>query len=256
MRIVNAPVLVVDDDENARNVLIDALTHQGFRTIGARDGLEGLQKARILHPSVILLDLNMPVLDGRSFKRYQARDPDIATIPVIYVSGLDNAADVVRDLGGGNCVTKPVNVERLIDLVSHFTAMDEARQNAPTVLVVDDELAVHHLLSSLLEPKGYHVIAAASADDAIARLKAAPVDALVLDVRMPRRSGLEVLLFVRCELNYQHVPILLLTGATLNPVEEALVTTHRAYVFYKQENLENDFVPFIQRLCGSPHARG
>jgi CheY-like chemotaxis protein len=123
---VSATSLVVEDDEDTRNVLLDVLTQGGFRAIGARDGLEALQKARVLHPSVILLDLQMPVMDGISFKRQQARDPDIASIPVICVSAADNAADLARGVGVADCVTKPVNFERLIELVSSHTATDDA----------------------------------------------------------------------------------------------------------------------------------
>jgi CheY-like chemotaxis protein len=115
-------ILVVEDDDDTRQVLVDALTHGGFQATGARDGLEGLQKARALHPSLILLDLHMPVMDGMAFKRYQARDPEIASIPVICVSAIEHAADMAKDVGVADCVTKPVNLERLIELVSNRSA--------------------------------------------------------------------------------------------------------------------------------------
>jgi two-component system cell cycle response regulator DivK len=124
---MDAPILVVEDDEGTRKVLVDALTHGGFQAIGARDGLEGLQTARVLHPSVILLDLDMPVLDGVSFKRHQARDPDISSIPVICMSAMDNAAQIARDLGISECMTKPVDFERLLELVLSHAATDHSK---------------------------------------------------------------------------------------------------------------------------------
>jgi CheY-like chemotaxis protein len=202
------------------------------------------------------------MLDGRDVRREMASRPEWSHIPVVVVTGTDSGG-ITPDVAA--ILQKPVHGEVIGFAVDqsirrarrrhpHRIRSGQSVQKRPsaTVLVVDDEVSTHRLLSLLLEPKGYRVVTAASADAAINMLKSVSVDALVLDVRMPRRSGLDVLTFVRGEAQYQQVPVLLLTGATLTPDEEELVTMHRAYVFYKQENLENDFVPFIERLCGTP----
>ena len=115
---MSATVLVVEDDEDSRNVLLLLLANEGYNVAGARNGLEGLQRARVLHPDVILLDLHMPVMDGVSFKRNQARYPEIASIPVICVSALHNATVIAREAGAVDCVTKPVGFDHLLQLVS------------------------------------------------------------------------------------------------------------------------------------------
>ena len=64
------------------------------------------------------------------------------------------------------------------------------------------------------------------------------IDAVVLDVRMPRRSGLELLEFIRLDKHLHGFPVLILTGAALTPGEEAAIARESAYVFYKSENLD------------------
>jgi CheY-like chemotaxis protein len=115
---MSATVLVVEDDEDSRNVLLLVLASEGYTVAAARNGLEGLQQARVLHPDVILLDLQMPVMDGVSFRRNQARHPEIAAIPVICISALHNASAIAREAGAVDCVTKPVDFDRLLELVS------------------------------------------------------------------------------------------------------------------------------------------
>ena len=80
-------VLVVDDDLDSRTLLEMALAEEGYAVLVAANGAEALTVARQSHPIVILLDLAMPVMDGFAFRAAQLRDPQLAGIPVICVSG-------------------------------------------------------------------------------------------------------------------------------------------------------------------------
>lgn len=125
------------------------------------------------------------------------------------------------------------------------------QRSATTILVVDDEPSIHGFLTDFLQEKGYRVESAASAQDAITLVQRSTVDAIVLDVKMPGRSGLDVLEHVRFDPIHRDVPVLLLTGAALTPEEEAIVTSLRAYVFYKQEDF-TEFSAYIDRLTQQP----
>ena len=65
------------------------------------------------------------------------------------------------------------------------------------------------------------------------------IDAVVLDVRMPGRSGLELFEFIRLQPNLRELPVLILTGASLTPDEQAVIARDWGYVFYKSEDLES-----------------
>src|SRR4026209_1348307 len=84
------PVLIVEDDEDLREMMAQLLTLEGFvaaTVANGREALEYLQHAS--KPDVILLDLMMPVMDGWEFRRRQQADPDLAPLPVIVLSALD-----------------------------------------------------------------------------------------------------------------------------------------------------------------------
>lgn len=119
------------------------------------------------------------------------------------------------------------------------TRSGRVRLQARTVLVVDDEEAVQRLLRHFLElEKGFNVITAASVGEAISVLEQRPIDAVVLDVRMPRRSCLELLEYIRWDERFRDLPVLILTGAALTADEEATIVRDHGYLFYKSEDLE------------------
>lgn len=107
-------VLVVDDDPDSRTLLELALSYAGYSVRTAANGLEALTAARRELPHVILLDLAMPLMDGFAFRDAQLRDPALAPIPVICVSGRHDAAQAARRLRLAACIGKPFDLERLI----------------------------------------------------------------------------------------------------------------------------------------------
>lgn len=121
----------------------------------------------------------------------------------------------------------------------------------PMILVVDDDPGAQGFLSTFLEARGYTVRTASRVEDAIRQLRLSGIDAVVLDVKMPRRSGLDVLTYIRQEPTLRSLPVLILTGAQLTPEEEAVVASRRAYVFYKQEGDLEEFVSYIERLTSA-----
>jgi two-component system response regulator GlrR len=145
----------------------------------------------------------------------------------------------------GDVITVPAQKGEM--LIAEGWAVAHARR--PTVLVVDDEVSMLGLLTLRFEAQGYRVESATSVDDAILILHTRTIDAIVLDVRMPGRPGLDLLRFVRTHENLTNLPVLILTGAALSPDEEAIVRANPAYIFYKQESLE-DFETYLDRLTG------
>jgi DNA-binding response OmpR family regulator len=109
-------ILVVDDDPDLSELVVAALTCQGFAAIVARNGHEALDLlATGLRPAAILLDLVMPVMDGREFRTRQREQANIATIPVIICSA--EAPSTAADLAAYATFTKPLDLDALIDLL-------------------------------------------------------------------------------------------------------------------------------------------
>src|SRR5437867_1713649 len=109
-------VLVVEDDDDLREVICRVLTDEGYQVSAARNGqhaLEMLQADPL--PGVILLDLMMPTMNGWAVRARQEADPRLGTIPVVVMTAaaqLDDAA-----IAGTDFVRKPVRIEDLLDRV-------------------------------------------------------------------------------------------------------------------------------------------
>jgi len=86
----------------------------GMDAHSAGTAREGLMLARQVHPSVILLDLMLPDLDGQAFRRQQQRDPDVARIPIIVVSAHPQARTIAAEMGAVGCMSKPIDFDALL----------------------------------------------------------------------------------------------------------------------------------------------
>ncbi|MEZ4235439.1 MAG: response regulator [Myxococcota bacterium] len=114
------PVLVVDDEADARGILAMLLEMEGLPVRTARDGLEALELMREgLRPCVVLLDLMMPRLDGWGLVRAM-RDDQLTEVPVVLLSGVADLEGSAADLGVAAALTKPVDVDRLLDMVRAY----------------------------------------------------------------------------------------------------------------------------------------
>jgi signal transduction histidine kinase/CheY-like chemotaxis protein len=109
-------ILVIDDDSVVRDLMSRFLTKLGFHVVAAASGEEGLQLAKQLNPLVITLDVIMPNCDGWAVLNRLKVDPDLAGIPVIMVTVVDNES-MGFELGASNYLIKPVDRDRLAVLI-------------------------------------------------------------------------------------------------------------------------------------------
>jgi len=112
------PILLVEDDLDIAEAILDVLMDEGYEVSHATNGREALE---LLHsqprPSVILLDLMMPEMDGPQFRAEQLRDPLLSRIPVVVLSADRMIAQKAHELGVWGFVTKPLQPEQLVSIV-------------------------------------------------------------------------------------------------------------------------------------------
>jgi len=109
-------ILVIDDDKDIRDMLDMVLAVEGYEVATASDGVAGLDRLRVgARPSLILLDMMMPRLDGEGFFRAMRSNPNTADIPVVILTGHPSARKKAVELGAAGCLVKPVE---LLDLLS------------------------------------------------------------------------------------------------------------------------------------------
>ena len=117
-----AKVLIVDDEPNNVDFLEQALEDTGYQLITAANGQEALTKIQSERPDLILLDLNMPVMDGFTVLAKLKEDPDLRDTPVIIISSEQESKSVVKGIkqGAEDYLTKPVNAALLVKKVKEF----------------------------------------------------------------------------------------------------------------------------------------
>ena len=117
----NRPVLIVDDDLDIRELLAEALEEQGFDVVTAANGLEAITLVRNMTtpPSIILLDLMMPVLDGYGFLEQRAKEAMLAAIPVAVISA-GHGLDPSRLSEAARIIPKPIDVGMLVSVINDF----------------------------------------------------------------------------------------------------------------------------------------
>lgn len=111
-------VLVVEDDGDILEMIEIILTGSGYSPVVVRDGEEALIQLRSGPlPRVILLDIMMPRMDGTQFRHEQLRDPAIADVPVVLMSGDTRILEKMVELRVAQCIRKPVDIDELLAVV-------------------------------------------------------------------------------------------------------------------------------------------
>ena len=115
-------VLVIEDERDLVDVLKYNLDREGYDTIIAHDGLEGLRKAQTLLPDLILLDITMPEMDGYQICKFIKQNRETRRVPVVMLSGKDGFFDKLRGrfAGSDGYITKPFQTEDLLQVASRY----------------------------------------------------------------------------------------------------------------------------------------
>jgi DNA-binding response OmpR family regulator len=116
-------ILLVDDEPEILEILSKKLEAQGFLTVRAFDGNEGLEKIRKERPDIVLLDIIMPYKGGFEMLRDMQSQEELRKIPVIMVSAKSEADSLFksRDMGATDYLIKPINFEELLKYIRKYT---------------------------------------------------------------------------------------------------------------------------------------
>jgi PAS domain S-box-containing protein len=212
----NNVVLVVDDDPSARDLMTRFLQREGFKVQTAADGRAGLTLARALHPRAVLLDVEMPQMDGWSVLHAIRSDPDLAGIPVIMASVV-NEQSLGYALGATDYLVKPIEWDGLKRI------MDGVRRRGSdcNVLVVDDNADQRERMRHMLERDGWRVEEAENGEVGLARAAESMPALVLLDLMMPVMDGFGFLKEFRARPGGEDVPVVVLTAKDVTVEERA-----------------------------------
>ncbi|MCI0379821.1 MAG: response regulator [Gemmataceae bacterium] len=246
--------LVIEDYPATRKLLLDWLTEEGLATAAAADGETGLALARQLRPSLILLDVLLPGIDGWQVLTALKSQPETASIPVVIVTVTEHFLPA-----GGLAVreffVKPLDREAF---VSRLRALEPAlfEHGSVHALVVDDDPAARKLLRDLLHQEHMHVSESSNGQEALDWLATNRPDVIFLDLLMPDLDGFAVAEAVREKSELQRLPIIVVTAKDLSAEDRARLHGRIQALISKQalspESLRQELEKFRLHAASTP----
>ena len=164
-------VLIVEDNPRNLKLVRDLLEHAGHRTLEAATAEDGLALARAHRPDLVLMDVQLPGMDGVEALARLRADPATERIPVVAVTAFAMEDERARFAAAGfdGYLEKPISVREFPGQVAELLRAVGARMSeTPRILVVDDLAQNVRLLEAVLAPRGHEVVAAGSGAEALA----------------------------------------------------------------------------------------
>ena len=213
---VKRQVLVIEDNPDRVDQFRRAIQREGFDVFAASIPLEAEAMASGLRPSLITMDVNFANGAGWDIlQKIKDRD-DTFDIPVIVVT-LSDEKDRALDLGAFAFLQHPILPEDLVEVVLEA----ERESNTDRILIIDDQPESARLLKEVLNEHGhYRVFEAHDGIEGVSLVARRRPDLVILDLRMPEKDGFEVLEELRSNAETANIPVLVVTGDTLNTDEE------------------------------------
>jgi DNA-binding response OmpR family regulator len=216
-------ILLIDDSVTFREALRDELEGAGYRVMVAVTGEEGLQLAAEQHPAAIVVDGQLPGIDGATVIRRIRLDAALRRLPCLLLTGSDDHDAEVRvlDAGADAFAKKDADVEVILARLKAMLRSAGTQSVGPAmpsllgpkkILAVDDSETYLQALAGSLRAEGYELVLARSGEEALDMLAVQRVDCLLLDLMMPGIGGLETCRRVKSVPVTRDIPIVMLTA--------------------------------------------
>jgi signal transduction histidine kinase/CheY-like chemotaxis protein len=242
-------VLVIDDDLTVRQLMERYLEKEGFSVFTAADGIEGIAITREVRPAAITLDVIMPDLDGWTVLAALKGDPQLADIPVVLVTIVDEKQRGYA-LGATDYLIKPVDRERLVGVLRSLCG-----RVAGSLLLVEDDDATRAVIRQALEREGWAISQAENGRVALDRLAQMRPDVIVLDLMMPEMDGFEFLAELRGRAEWHDIPVIIVTAKDLTDDDRRRLTGGVKRIIPKRAYDCEEWLRELARLLGASVTR-
>jgi len=235
---MGARILVVEDTAYSMQLMSYLLTAHQHTVLEAVTGEQGIELAATTAPDLVVMDLQLPGIDGFEALRALRSMPERDAVPVVAVTSFAMVGDRdhALDAGFDHYLTKPIDPESFVAEIDRWLperlrgndrrqpgtepmsvtgpASEPNRCPGADIVVLDDSLINQTLLRSILEPCGYHVRTAFTVAEAVAAVAAVRPDLVLSDVHVGRNSGAELLSYLRAAPALTAVPFAFLSATT------------------------------------------
>jgi signal transduction histidine kinase/DNA-binding response OmpR family regulator len=239
-------VLVVEEDDTVSGTVGELLAASGYAPAVVGRGEEALDLVRARRPAAVVLDLDLPGIDGLEVLARIKGDERTRDVPVILVSGGEDHELRVA-AGAADYLVKPMDEARLLVCLARLTG--EAEDAVPrSLLVIDDDPAFRATVEHALAPLGYQVWTATSGREGLELARERRPDAVVLDLVMPDLSGFEVAEALLADERTAGIPVLAVTAGDLDPEQRRALRAKVAGLLIKGDAMRSRLVRALREL--------
>lgn len=237
-------ILVIDDDEIILELFQADLSQLGYAVAVAADSTQGLELVRKLQPDCILLDVNMPEIDGWQILYTLKNDSKLASIPVIMMSmNIDQQAGYAR--GALDCLDKTMLHSQLPAILKKHHI---GEHTDGVIMVVDDDRMQREFISNSLKNKRLKVLMLEHGQQVLTQLEHVQPVLILLDLNMPVMNGFELIEHLQKHDTWCSIPVVVITSRNLTAEECASLNRHVATIFHKADFQQQDFLRQIHTL--------
>lgn len=214
-------ILVIDDSPTVLMQMEYVLREAGYRVLQAKSGEEGLRLVALHRPSLVIVDSELPGIDGATVVRRIRLDAALRGTPCLMMTGSEESGVESRllDAGADAFLRKGEPIPILLARVAAVLRTTEKPQEAPAssleqarLLAVDDSSTYLHALLEMLSGEGFDIVLASSGEEALEMLAVQPVDCILMDVVMPGLGGEETCRRIKAVHGIRDIPLILLTS--------------------------------------------
>jgi len=237
-------VLVIDDTALIQKLFQENLSQLGYAVAVAINGHQGMELAKKLQPDCILLDVNMPELDGWQVLSLLKNEPQLATIPVIMMS-INIDEQRAYAMGAIDCLDKTMLHSQLpFILQKHHIG----EQTNDIVMVVEDDEVQRKFLRILLKNKDLQILSAENGQVALTQLEHKKPALIIVDLNMPIMDGFEFIEHLQNNAQWRSIPVVVLTSKNLSAEEQTCLNSHVEIIFKKEDFQQEELILRIHQL--------
>jgi len=233
-------ILVIDDDDNAQDMMKKFLEKQDFSILQAKRGEDGLKLAAEHMPDVITLDVMMPEMDGWEVLAALQGNERTKNIPVIMLTMADEP-DIGYSLGATDYLTKPVNWTELSTILSNH----QIQSDSQTILIVEDDETTREMLRKSLEKNDFKVRSAVNGKEALEKVSETKPGLIILDLMMPEMDGFEFAERLRENKEWLDIPVVVITAKDLTKDDHSRLKGNVEAIMQKGSYSKNDLMSEI-----------
>ena len=251
-------ILIIEDDKKFADIVSGLCKEKGFKPIRTSSGSEGVRLATQYYPAAVLLDINLPDINGLTVLQSLKENLRTRHIPVHIISVEDETIDVYRQ-GAVGYLKKPVNESQLEGALQALQNVIDKRVRE--LLVVEDNDVQRLSILELVGNGDLKTTAVTTAQDAIDALKTHPFDCMILDLGLPDMSGLALLKELTKQKDILVPPVIVYTCRELSHEEEMELRDFSSSIVIKgahsESRLLDEITLFLHRMVANmpEHAR-